>query len=145
MSKSPKTKPAKTPEAEAKAEKSEAAKAKKPARATVIEEPVSEDADEPVVKPVRAKAAVDAPAAADDAAMSRRLSEMTDFQLRAHQMSTARISKDVAHAKSAAAKGTLAMIEKEMARRVATPGSAPSGTRAPVASPKMGKKRNSDD
>ena len=93
-----------------------------------------DEAEAPVAKPVAAKAA-----GADDAALSKRLPEMTDFQLRAYQQSTMRISRDVKHAKSAAAKSTLALIEKEMARRVATPGSAPSGVRVGVARPKTGK------
>ena len=67
---------------------------------------------------------------------------MTDFQLRAYQQSNTRISRDVKHAKSAAAKNTLALIEEEMARRIASPGSAPSGVRVGVARPKAGKKRD---
>ena len=94
--------------------------------------------EEPAAKPVAAKAA----ASSDDAALSKRLPEMTDFQLRAYQQSNTRISRDVKHAKSAAAKNTLALIEEEMARRIASPGSAPSGVRVGVARPKAGKKRD---
>lgn len=142
MSKPPRSAPAKKAKAEApKAEKPKpAAKAKKAAKAKPVVEPVDAEADQPITKPVAKKPAVIAPAGAGDAALSKRLSEMTDFQLRAHQMSTARISRDNAHAKSAAAKRTLVMIEAEVARRAATPGLAPSGTRAPIASPKQGKK-----
>jgi hypothetical protein len=98
---------------------------------------IADEAEEPAAKPVAAKAA----ASSDDAALTRRLPEMTDFQLRAYQQSTTRISRDVKHAKSAAAKNTLALIEEEMARRVASPGSAPSGVRVGVARPKAGKTR----
>lgn len=94
--------------------------------------------EEPAAKPVAAKAK----AGGDDAALSKRLPEMTDFQLRAYQQSTTRISRDVKHAKSAAAKNTLSLIEEEMARRIASPGSAPSGVRVGVARPKAGKKRD---
>jgi hypothetical protein len=100
--------------------------------------PGNEDAAGTIAKPVATKAAV----SADDAALAKRLPEMTDFQLRAYQQSTTRISRDVKHAKSAAAKSTLALIEAEMARRVASPGSAPSGVRVGVARPKAGKKRD---
>lgn len=99
---------------------------------------IEDEAAEPAAKPVAAKAA----ASSDDAALSKRLPEMTDFQLRAYQQSTTRISGDVKHAKSAAAKNTLALIEEEMARRIASPGSAPSGVRVGVARPKAGKKRD---
>lgn len=114
-----------------------APKAKKAAiEAEVPAEPVAKPA---AVKTIAAKAA--APSA-DDAALAKRLAEMTDFALRAYQQSTMRISRDPKHAKSASAKITLAGIEKEMARRVASPGSAPSGVRVAVASPKQGKKRD---
>lgn len=111
------------------------AKAPKAARSRQVND-IEDDA--PAAKPVAAKAA----ASGDDAALSKRLPEMTDFQLRAYQQSTTRISGDVKHAKSAAAKNTLALIEKEMARRIASPGSAPSGVRVGVARPKAGKKRD---
>lgn len=110
-----------------------APKAKKAAAETeVLAEPVA-------AKPAAAKAG--APRA-DDAALAKRLAEMTDFALRAYQQSTMRISRDPKHAKSASAKVTLAGIETEMARRVASPGSAPSGVRVGVARPKQGKKRD---
>lgn len=99
---------------------------------------IEDEAAEPAAKPVAAKAA----ASSDDAALSKRLPEMTDFQLRAYQQSTTRISGDVKHAKRAAAKNTLTLIEEEMARRIASPGSAPSGVRVGVARPKAGKKRD---
>ena len=111
------------------------AKAPRAARSRQVND-IEDDA--PAAKPVAAKAA----ASGDDAALSRRLPEMTDFQLRAYQQSTTRISGDVKHAKSAAAKNTLALIEEEMARRIASPGSAPSGVRVGVARPKAGKKRD---
>jgi len=132
MSISPRTpKPAKAPRAE------KTAKAPKAARSKQVNDIEDED-EAPAAKPVAAKAA----ASGDDAALSKRLPEMTDFQLRAYQQSTTRISGDVKHAKSAAAKNTLALIEEEMARRIASPGSAPSGVRVGVARPKAGKKRD---
>jgi hypothetical protein len=94
---------------------------------------------EPVEKPAATKAAA---ASADDTALAKRLAEMTDFALRAYQQSTMRISRDPKHAKSASAKIALAAIETEMARRVASPGSAPSGVRVGMARPKLGKKRD---
>ena len=130
MAISPKTpKAGKAPRAE------KSAKAPKAARSKQVNDIEDEG---PAAKPVAAKAA----ASGDDAALSRRLPEMTDFQLRAYQQSTTRISGDVKHAKSAAAKNTLALIEEEMARRIASPGSAPSGVRVGVARPKAGKKRD---
>ena len=81
-------------------------------------------------------------AAVSDPALLKRLEEMTDFQLRAYQMSTARISGDAGHVKSGAAKLTLALVEAEVARRKISPERAPSPTRAAVASPKSGKKRD---
>lgn len=111
------------------------AKAPKAARSRQVND-IEDDA--PAAKPVAAKAA----ASGDDAALSKRLPEMTDFQLRAYQQSNTRISRDVKHAKSAAAKNTLALIEEEMARRIASPGTAPSGVRVGVARPKAGKKRD---
>ena len=132
MSISPRTpKAGKAPRAE------KTAKAPKAARSKQVNDIEDED-EAPAAKPVAAKAA----ASGDDAALSRRLPEMTDFQLRAYQQSTTRISGDVKHAKSAAAKNTLALIEEEMARRIASPGSAPSGVRVGVARPKAGKKRD---
>lgn len=130
MSISPRTpKAGKAPRAE------KTAKAPKAARSKQVND-IEDEA--PAAKPVAAKAA----ASGDDAALSRRLPEMTDFQLRAYQQSTTRISGDVKHAKSASAKNTLALIEEEMARRIASPGSAPSGVRVGVARPKAGKKRD---
>ncbi len=130
MSISPRTpKAGKAPKAE------KTARAPKAARSKQVND-IEDEA--PAAKPVAAKAA----ASGDDAALSRRLPEMTDFQLRAYQQSTTRISGDVKHAKSAAAKNTLALIEEEMARRIASPGSAPSGVRVGVARPKAGKKRD---
>jgi hypothetical protein len=132
MSISPRTpKTGKAPKAQ------KTAKAPKAARSKQVNDIEDED-EAPAAKPVAAKAA----ASGDDAALSRRLPEMTDFQLRAYQQSTTRISGDVKHAKSAAAKNTLALIEEEMARRIASPGSAPSGVRVGVARPKAGKKRD---
>ena len=132
MSISPRTpKAGKAPRAE------KTARAPKAARSKQVNDIEDED-EAPAAKPVAAKAA----ASGDDAALSRRLPEMTDFQLRAYQQSTTRISGDVKHAKSAAAKNTLALIEEEMARRIASPGSAPSGVRVGVARPKAGKKRD---
>lgn len=113
------------------------AKAAKAARSRQVDE-IEDEAEEAAAKPVAVKPA----AGGDDAALSKRLPEMTDFQLRAYQQSTTRISRDVKHAKSAAAKNTLALIEEEMARRIASPGSAPSGVRVGVARPKAGKKRD---
>ena len=81
------------------------AKAPKAARSKQVND-IEDEA--PAAKPVAAKAA----ASGDDAALSKRLPEMTDFQLRAYQQSTTRISGDVKHAKSAAAKNTLALIEE---------------------------------
>ena len=130
MAISPKTpKAGKAPRAE------KSAKAPKAARSKQVND-IEDEA--PAAKPVAAKAA----ASGDDAALSKRLPEMTDFQLRAYQQSNTRISRDVKHAKSAAAKNTLALIEEEMARRIASPGSAPSGVRVGVARPKAGKKRD---
>jgi hypothetical protein len=130
MSISPRTpKAGKAPRAE------KTAKAPKAARSKQVND-IEDEA--PAAKPVAAKAA----SSGDDAALSKRLPEMTDFQLRAYQQSTTRISGDVKHAKSAAAKNTLALIEEEMARRIASPGSAPSGVRVGVARPKAGKKRD---
>ena len=130
MSISPRTpKAGKAPRAE------KTAKAPKAARSKQVND-IEDEA--PAAKPVAAKAA----ASGDDAALSKRLPEMTDFQLRAYQQSNTRISRDVKHAKSAAAKNTLALIEEEMARRIASPGSAPSGVRVGVARPKAGKKRD---
>ena len=130
MSISPRTsKAGKAPRAE------KTARAPKAARSKQVND-IEDEA--PAAKPVAAKAA----ASGDDAALSKRLPEMTDFQLRAYQQSTTRISGDVKHAKSAAAKNTLALIEEEMARRIASPGSAPSGVRVGVARPKAGKKRD---
>jgi uncharacterized protein with von Willebrand factor type A (vWA) domain len=132
MSISPRTpKAGKAPRAE------KTARAPKAARSKQVNDIEDED-EAPAAKPVAAKAA----ASGDDAALSKRLPEMTDFQLRAYQQSTTRISGDVKHAKSAAAKNTLALIEEEMARRIASPGSAPSGVRVGVARPKAGKKRD---
>jgi hypothetical protein len=132
MSLSPRTpKAGKAPGAE------KTTRAPKAARSKQVNE-IGDEAEAPAVKPVAAKVA----ASSDDAALSKRLPEMTDFQLRAYQQSTKRISGDVKHAKSAAAKNTLALIEEEMARRVASPGSAPSGVRIGVARPKAGKKRD---
>ena len=132
MAISPKTpKAGKAPRAE------KTAKPPKAARSKQVNDIEDED-EAPAAKPVAAKAA----ASGDDAALSKRLPEMTDFQLRAYQQSTTRISGDVKHAKSAAAKNTLALIEEEMARRIASPGSAPSGVRVGVARPKAGKKRD---
>ena len=130
MSISPRTpKAGKAPRAE------KTARAPKAARSKQVND-IEDEA--PAAKPVAAKAA----ASGDDAALSKRLPEMTDFQLRAYQQSNTRISRDVKHAKSAAAKNTLALIEEEMARRIASPGSAPSGVRVGVARPKAGKKRD---
>ncbi len=132
MSLSPRTpKAGKAPKAQ------KTAKAPKAARSKQVNDIEDED-EAPAAKPVAAKAAT----SGDDAALSKRLPEMTDFQLRAYQQSTTRISGDVKHAKSAAAKNTLALIEEEMARRIASPGSAPSGVRVGVARPKAGKKRD---
>jgi hypothetical protein len=132
MSISPRTpKAAKAPRAE------KTARAPKTARSKQVNDIEDED-EAPAAKPVAAKAAP----SGDDAALSKRLPEMTDFQLRAYQQSTTRISGDVKHAKSAAAKNTLALIEEEMARRISSPGSAPSGVRVGVARPKAGKKRD---
>ena len=132
MAISPKTpKAGKAPRAE------KTAKPPKAARSKQVNDIEDED-EAPAAKPVAAKAA----ASGDDAALSKRLPEMTDFQLRAYQQSNTRISRDVKHAKSAAAKNTLALIEEEMARRIASPGSAPSGVRVGVARPKAGKKRD---
>lgn len=132
MSLSPRTpKAGKAPKAQ------KTAKAPKAARSKQVNDIEDED-EAPAAKPVAAKAA----ASGDDAALSKRLPEMTDFQLRAYQQSTTRISGDVKHAKSASAKNTLALIEEEMARRIASPGSAPSGVRVGVARPKAGKKRD---
>lgn len=127
----------KTPKAGKAPRGEKSAKAPKAARSRQVNE-IGDEAEEPAAKPVAAKAA----ASSDDAALSKRLPEMTDFQLRAYQQSNTRISRDVKHAKSAAAKNTLALIEEEMARRIASPGSAPSGVRVGVARPKAGKKRD---
>ena len=129
----------KTPKAAKAAPKAaaKAPKAKKAVKAEVVDEQMDEA--EVVAKPA-AKAAAKAAASVDDAALATRLAEMTDFALRAYQQSTMRISRDPKHAKSVAAKVTLAAIEREMARRVASPGSAPSGVRVGVARPKQGKK-----
>jgi len=112
-------------------------RAPKAARSKQVDD-IEDEVEEPAVKAVATKAA----AGGDDAALAKRLPEMTDFQLRAYQQSTTRISRDVKHAKSGAAKNTLAQIEKEMARRLASPGTAPSGVRVGVARPKAGKKRD---
>lgn len=115
--------------AKAKVAKSKAAKPKAAPKVTIEPEVEAE-----VVKP--AAKSVAKSAGAEDATLAKRLAEMTDFALRAYQQSTARISRDPKHAKSAWAKLTLASIEKEMARRVASPGSAPSGVRVGLARPK---------
>ena len=120
---------------------SKPAKAAKAQRATK-KAPPSKGAAEAAGEPVAEKAAAKTAASSDDPPLVKRLSEMTDFQLRAYQESMARISQDSKHAKSAVAKTTLALIEKEIARRLASPGSAPSGVRIGVASPKLGKKRD---
>lgn len=134
MSISPKTpKAGKSPKTE------KAAKPAKAARSRQVDE-IEDEAEEPAAKPVAAKAA----AGGEDAALSKRLPEMTDFQLRAYQQSNTRISRDVKHAKSAAAKNTLALIEEEMARRIASPGTSPSGVRVGVARPKQGKAKRDD-
>jgi hypothetical protein len=127
----------KSPKAEKAPRAGTSPKGPKAARSREVND-IEDEAAEPAAKPVAAKAA----ASSDDAALSKRLPEMTDFQLRAYQQSTTRISGDVKHAKSAAAKNTLALIEEEMARRIASPGSAPSGVRVGVARPKAGKKRD---
>ena len=120
------------------------AKAPKPAKAQEGVEPGEAVPAAAKAEAPAAKSAAKTAPSSEDVALSKRLPEMTDFQLRAYQQSTTRISRDVKHAKSEAATRTLALIEQEMARRAATPGTAPSGTRAPVASPKAGKKRADD-
>lgn len=147
MSKPSKPAPKKTPEGAAKAvakkaaprAKAEDRKGSRINSGTDVEQPESES---PVSAPT-AKAVGKATTSASDAALLKRLPEMTDFQLRAYQGSTARISRDTAHAKSGAAKATLALIEQEMARRTAAH-EKPSPPRASVASPKQGKKRSDD-
>jgi hypothetical protein len=140
-----KTPPSKANKAES-GEQASPAKAKKAKRApkasaapTMADEPVAENVAS------KAKAPAAAQARAGDAALLKRLEEMTDFQLRAYQESTMHIARTTAHVKSAAAKITLPLIEAEVARRKISPGRAPSPVRAAVASPKTGKKRNSDD
>ena len=75
---------------------------KKPTRAAKSKSPATDDADVEVVKPA-AKAAAKSETASGRESLSKRLPEMTDYQLRAYHMSTARISRDTAHPKSAAA------------------------------------------
>ncbi len=142
MSKPPKASP-ETSDAKA-APKARKAVGSKTAKA-IVETPDEAPDEATVAKPAAPKAALKPATSASDPALEKRLSEMTDFQLRAYQGSNARISRDTKHAKNAAATSTLVLIEKEIARRVASPGTAPSATRASVASPKTGKKRNSDD
>jgi hypothetical protein len=129
MSKSPKS-----PKTESEAEAPvAAAKPAKTPKARKSAEDAADFSDEPAAK-----------ASPADAALLKRLPEMTDFQLRAHHMSTARISRDTAHAKSGAAKSALVLIEAEIARRTVSPDRAPSPTREAVASPKMGAKKRGD-
>ena len=130
MSKTPKPSPTKKPAPANEAAKPE--KLPKTNKAAVADGPA-----EPVAKPVAAKAAA---SSAEEAAFVRRLQEMTDFALRAQQMSATRISRDTAHVKSASAKAQLLLIETEISRRTTSPEVTPSPTRAPMASPKQGKK-----
>lgn len=138
------------PEADAPEGAAKRTKAKKAATARKTSEPVAEDVDTLADEPVKARASRTGKAGttsetkerAADPALLKRLEEMTDFQLRAYQQSTMRISGDVKHAKSVAAKATLELIEAEVARRKVSPGRAPSPVRAAVASPKQGKKRD---
>ena len=108
---------------------------KKPARAAKSQKsPATVEAEVAVVKPA-AKAAKSETASGRES-LSKRLPEMTDYQLRAYHMSTARISRDTAHPKSAAAQADLPLIEKEINRRATSPGVLPTPPRVGVARPK---------
>lgn len=153
MSKAPKSSSPKKPEAASakaksakprKAAKAQAGKTKppvEPARDAVAEVAEAEFIAKLAAGKARrgAKTSVAAPVLGDPVLL-KRLEEMTDFQLRAYQTSTERISRDARHVKSGAAKATLALIEAEVARRRVSPERAPSPVRAAVASPKPGKK-----
>jgi hypothetical protein len=144
MSKSPKGKTAKPAPADKPAAKPAKAKAAKAAKARAKDEADQAEQAEaaPVASKPKAKPSADAPARVADPALAKRLEEMTDFQLRAYQTSTAQIAGNPAYVKSAAAKASLPLIEAEVARRKISPGRAPSPVRAAVASPKTGKKRD---
>ena len=88
------------------------------------------EAAKPATKPVAKSAAI------PDRELATRLPTMTDYQLRAYHMSTARISRDTAHPKSAAALAALPLVEKEISRRATSPGVVPTPPRVGVASPK---------
>ena len=136
MSKSPKS-----PQTETAAEDDTPVAPAKPAKTTPVKAAKARKSAEDAADFTDEPAAKVSPA---DAALLKRLPEMTDFQLRAHHMSTARISRDSAHAKSGAAKTALVLIEAEIARRTVSPDRAPSPTREAVASPKMGAKKRGD-
>jgi hypothetical protein len=106
------------------------AKSKKPRGATAAETDFEADAPKPAPK------AASKSATTPDSDLSARLPTMTDYQLRAFHMSTARISRDDAHPKSAAAKIALPLVEKEISRRATSPGVLPTPPRVGVASPK---------
>ncbi len=125
-----------TPAAKARtspAPKKSAGKAATKGRVKVDAEAEAEEEED--VKPV-AKAATKAATASGRESLSKRLPEMTDYQLRAYHMSTARISRDTAHPKSAGALADLPLIEKEINRRATSPGVLPTPGRVGVARPK---------
>mgnify|MGYP005813961605 CR=1 FL=1 len=136
----------KPPQKTAKKSAAKAAAADKPARAKA-KKAAPKKAEAPAAaaetgtekaKPV--KPAADKPAPASDAALEKRLAEMTDFQLRAYHTSTTQISRNPGHVKSTTAQASLPLIEAEIARRKVSPDRAPSPVRAAVASPKTGAK-----
>ena len=109
---------------------------KKPTRAAKSKKsPADVEAVVEVVKPA-AKAAAKSDTASGRESLSKRLPEMTDYQLRAYHMSTARISRDTAHPKSAAAQTDLPLIEKEISRRATSPDVLPTPGRVGTARPK---------
>lgn len=109
---------------------------KKPTRAAKSKKsPAEVEADVEVVKPA-AKAAAKSETASGRESLSKRLPEMTDYQLRAYHMSTSRISRDTAHPKSVAAQADLPLIEKEISRRATSPDVLPTPGRVGVAKPK---------
>ena len=118
---------------------------KKPTRAAKSKKSsVEAEVEVEVVKPV-AKAAAKSAAASGRESLSQRLPEMTDYQLRAYHMSTARISRDTAHPKSAGAQADLPLIEKEISRRATSPGVLPTPGRVGVAKPKSDIRKGGKD
>lgn len=118
---------------------------KKPTRAAKSKKsPVEVEDDVEDVMPA-AKSAAKSAMASGRESLSKRLPEMTDYQLRAYHMSTARISGDPSHPKGAAAKADLPLIEKEISRRATSPGVLPTPGRVGVAKPKSDIRKGGKD